>query len=298
MTTLGPVPTPDVLALLARLTRKGARLLSTEAGGGYVIAVPGAMRRDGHAAKPATVATGTVQAAADAGWISAAERGSFRLTEHGAVTLRRGAGPTTTCDLPFASARAPNATPPITAPSGAARSSGGLSPLARLRHKRDAKGAPVLSGPQVEAGERLARDFLAGQMMPRVTANWDRAKLGFAAETRHGVAGDLRTGAAAAQERVRRALDDAGPEFAGLLIDVCCLDVGIEQIERQRRWPPRTARIVLGLALDRLMRHYGMIARGPDQGKAAHWGDATYRPTIDRWRQSDAGDQAEAPIRK
>jgi hypothetical protein len=73
----------------------------------------------------------------------------------------------------------------------------------------------------------------------------------------------------AARQNVGRAMTAAGPEFAGLLVDVCCFLKGLEEIERARAWPTRSAKIVLQLALDRLARHYGYAAQATGKGHPA-----------------------------
>ncbi|MEN0001668.1 MAG: DUF6456 domain-containing protein, partial [Pseudomonadota bacterium] len=60
----------------------------------------------------------------------------------------------------------------------------------------------------------------------------------------------------AARGRVAKALSNVGPELAGLLLDVCCFLKGLERVEAERRWPRRSAKLLLKVALASLDRHY------------------------------------------
>lgn len=136
------------------------------------------------------------------------------------------------------------------------------SPLAWLARRKGGNGRAMISSEQFIAGEKLRADFTRAQMTPRVTSNWS-APTGRAAPGRG--AGEMTDIVVAARQRVRHAMEACGPEFSGLLLDVCCFLRGLEDIERERRWPQRSAKVVLQLALDRLARHYGFTRdpRGP-----------------------------------
>jgi hypothetical protein len=145
------------------------------------------------------------------------------------------------------------------------------SPLAWLARRRGRDGRPMIAPHQLLAGERLRAEFTCAHLMPRTTSNWSDpvARRGSGG----GGAGSFTDVMIAARQRVRHALDAAGPEFAGLLVDVCCFLKGLEDIERDRAWPARSAKIVLQLALDRLARHYGFAsaARGTDRAEVRTW---------------------------
>ena len=154
------------------------------------------------------------------------------------------------------------------------------SPLAWLARRKDRDGAPLLDPTRFEAGERLRRDLTVARMLPRVTSNWCAVPSGV--EPGQGVQhmSDL---VVAARQRVSRAFDAVGADFAGLLLDVCGFLKGLERVERERGWPPRSARIVLGFALGRLADHYGLAteARGPSQARGLRgWGAPDYRPGV------------------
>jgi hypothetical protein len=118
--------------------------------------------------------------------------------------------------------------------------------------------------------------------MPRITANWDAAVASGKRAGDGGIA-DLTDAVLAARQRVEKAIDAVGPELGGLLVDFCCFLKGIEEIERARRWPVRSAKLVLKLALSSLARHYGLSASAAaPEGRARllHWGTDDYRPNI------------------
>ena len=144
------------------------------------------------------------------------------------------------------------------------------SPLAWLARRKGRDGRAMIEPVQLQAGERLRADFTRAQLMPRITANWDAA----VADDRRGASpGHFTETMIAARQRVRHALDAAGPEFSGLLVDVCCFLKGLAQIESERGWPLRSAKVVLQLGLDRLARHYGLnsVARGKAHGDVRIW---------------------------
>jgi hypothetical protein len=157
------------------------------------------------------------------------------------------------------------------------------SPLAWLNRRRDRDGNRMIAPSSFAAGERLRIEFTRACLMPSVTSNW-RTALGGGGSAR-GSAAELTDAALAARERVRRALTVVGPDLAGVLIDVCCFLKGLETVEAERRWPPRSAKVVLTIALARLADHYGMaesVVAPEGSGRIRQWGTDDFRPEISR----------------
>jgi len=148
------------------------------------------------------------------------------------------------------------------------------SPLTWLARRKGTDGRPLIEPHQLLSGERLRLDFTLAQMMPRTTVNWDGAAAG---RRRDGgqTAGHITERMIAARQRLRHALDAVGPEFSGLLIDICCFLKKLDAVERERHWPARSAKVVLQLALERLARHYGYRAeaRGRAAASIRSWAD-------------------------
>lgn len=139
------------------------------------------------------------------------------------------------------------------------------SPLAWLARRRGRDGRALIEMHQFQAGERLRIDFTCAHLMPRTTSNLE-GPVRAGRETGGRVA-DFTDTMIAARARVHAALDATGPEFSGLLLDVCCFLKRLEDIERERTWPVRSAKVVLQLGLERLARHYGYS--GEARGRAS-----------------------------
>ncbi len=155
------------------------------------------------------------------------------------------------------------------------------SPLAWLRRRRGRDGHPLIDDAAFAAGERLRADLTQAGALPSMTNDWTRPYCD------SGLAPGQRLNptdaAIAARQRVQAALKAAGPEFAGLLVDLCGFLKPLGQIEQERGWPVRSGKVMAMAALAGLARHYGIAtrAKGPRRmHEVLHWGAPGYRPTI------------------
>lgn len=111
----------------------------------------------------------------------------------------------------------------------------------------------LLSERQVLAGERLREDFGRAGLGARVTMRWDPAPA--AAQRNGGGATDKALAAIDAKRRFDAALAEAGPGLSDILWRVVCEGEGVRDAERGLGWPVRSAKLVLGMALERLANH-------------------------------------------
>jgi Domain of unknown function (DUF6456) len=195
-------------------------------------------------------------------WEHAAQGpGILCLTEAGEAHLRRAAAADP--EAAFFDQHRETAIATIETDSGArrVRMDTEESPLDWLRRRKGRDGEPMIDEASYQAGERLRTDIMLAGLLPGVTARWDAMpKAGGPASP-----SDATDRMIAARQRIRHAFDAIGTDFSDLLLDLCGFLKGLELIERERRWPPRSAKIVVRMALARLAEHYGIeaSARGP-----------------------------------
>lgn len=128
------------------------------------------------------------------------------------------------------------------------------SPISRLYKYRGKDGMRILGDAEYIASERLRKDFEMAQMNPKLGLSLS-PKVDQSTNGSH--MSDALDRTMEAKKRVNRALDCVGQEMGGLILDVCCFLKGLETVEKERKWPARSAKVVLGVALRRLAGHYG-----------------------------------------
>lgn len=128
------------------------------------------------------------------------------------------------------------------------------SPLARFARRKGEDGKPYLRPEHVEAGERLRADFERAQIRQRVTVNWDvSARQG---PGQGGGQATITDAAIAARSRWNAAVAALTSDFGDAVVDLCCFDKGLSEIEADRGWPRRSGKIMLRAGLELLHRHY------------------------------------------
>lgn len=272
-----PASPAEVRGATRRLLKALAGATGRLAGDGAAVIVAGP---DGE--RRLAMPPGLTRALARADLLRVDAVGTVTVTTAGLAWLRRSLAGSTD---PFRAQQGAPASATIEAPDGGAAvvlKAEDASPLARLAARRGRDGKPLVDAGQRAAGERLRADFGFAQLGPRVTMDWSGfGGAGGGPSLGRGGAAELSDAVAAARERVRRALSALGPELADVALDVCCFEVGLEEVERARGWPVRSAKVVLAIALDRLAAHYGVAseASGPEKPRGIRsWGSEGFRP--------------------
>jgi hypothetical protein len=162
----------------------------------------------------------------------------------------------------------------LTAP----RADGTLVNLAESPLSRLASGRGAFLGPHhLEAGERVRRLVERAQLQPRLTMSYSAAR-GAGKQPRSAaeitdLAADARRQVAAIHRLLPR-------DCAGVVMDVCGLLKGLQEVERERGWPRRSAKLVLRIGLEHLAEHYGLgpFAIGRSTGRSHAWLSEGARP--------------------
>jgi hypothetical protein len=123
----------------------------------------------------------------------------------------------------------------------------------------------------LEAARLVVSTFERAMLRQRVTMSYDLARIGGNA-SRHGQA-DLSETVEDARQKLARLAQRIPPDCWGVLTDVCVYDKGLQQIEVERHWPRRSAKLVLRIGLEQLARLMGLdaTATGRQSSRTQSW---------------------------
>jgi hypothetical protein len=142
------------------------------------------------------------------------------------------------------------------------------SPLSRLMAGEKA----FLQPHHIEAAERVRMLVERSCLQPRTTMSYSSATTGAKQSGSPGDLSDMAIDARRALDRIYRELPD---ECAGVVIDVCGWLKGLQETERDRGWPRRSAKLVLRIGLEQLAQHFGLAphAVGKNHVSQRSWRD-------------------------
>jgi hypothetical protein len=135
--------------------------------------------------------------------------------------------------------------------------------------------AAFLAPHHLAAANRLERLIQRAQLVPRVTMSYDPTRVG----GRNGGGNDMMSAteaSAAARQKLNALAASLPPDCWGVLFDVCGMGKGLQLVETERRWPRRSAKLVLRIGLDQLAAHFGLSpqATGAGSGVTRNWLEA------------------------
>lgn len=152
------------------------------------------------------------------------------------------------------------------------------SPLGRLA--TPANGNPAfLASHQLAAGERVRRLFEQAHLVQRTTMSYDPSRVASSGGgSRNTPVSDM---AMDARTRLNHLMTELPADCAGVVMDVCGYLKGLQQVETERQWPRRSAKLVLRIGLDQAANLLGLseAATGAENGRDHSWMDIGARPS-------------------
>ena len=148
---------------------------------------------------------------------------------------------------------------------------GDPAPEAVLRLASQSGGERFLPPHHLEAARRLSRIFERARMLQRVTMSYDQARIGGGRD--RPAQADLADSAVQARAMLDGLAHRLPRDCWGVLTDICGFDKGLQQIEQERGWPRRSAKLVLRIGLDQLASAMGLeeTAEGRAGGASRNW---------------------------
>ncbi len=144
----------------------------------------------------------------------------------------------------------------------------------------ESKGKPAFLLPRhLAAANRIHALVMRAQMIQRTTMSYDPGRIGGKKSDRV-LACDLADSAVDAKKQLAHLLGKLPADCAGVVMDVCGFQKGLQLIETERQWPRRSAKLILRIGLEQLAQQFGLsdIATGAKSHTSRSWMQSGSRP--------------------
>ncbi len=128
-------------------------------------------------------------------------------------------------------------------------------PVLALSKTKKGQGA-FLAQHHMLAATRVQSLVLRSQMMQRTTMSYDPTRVG-GKNCGGSLGADLSLSAIDARKALSEMLGCLPADCAGVVMDVCGFQKGLQLIETERRWPRRSAKLILRIGLEQLAHKMG-----------------------------------------
>ncbi|MCJ8323087.1 MAG: hypothetical protein HRU29_03320 [Rhizobiales bacterium] len=156
-----------------------------------------------------------------------------------------------------------------------------FGPLLKLFNRQRNIEHKYLSQEHLQAGQKLFGFFAKSKLQPNVTMNWERIA---SAPQPHYTGQQTQTGFAEATYMARKQLYEGlahvGEEYAAILVEICLFGNGLEATEKSFNWPARSGKLMLTMALDKLVSYYGMDKKPANRNKYLSWAMSDFKAEI------------------
>ncbi|MCF6325803.1 MAG: DUF6456 domain-containing protein [Devosiaceae bacterium] len=135
------------------------------------------------------------------------------------------------------------------------------------------KGKPAFLLPHhLATANRVHALIMRTQMIQRTTMSYDPGRVG-GKKSGSSVTFDLADSAVDAKKQLAQLLDKLPLDCAGVIMDVCGFQKGLQLIETERQWPRRSAKLILRIGLEQLAEQFGLsnVATGAKSTGNRSW---------------------------
>ncbi len=151
------------------------------------------------------------------------------------------------------------------------------APILKLYNRQRNIEQKYLTKIHVEAAEQLFAEFIAANLQPKLTFSWDNISVAPQTHYTGSKMFEYSEKIMTARKTLYDSLHYVGEDFCAILVEICLFGNGLENTEKNFKWPARSGKLLLTMALDKLAEFYGIDVRQSNERKYLGWIESEFR---------------------